>query len=169
MSPMLRAMRRPEPPRPDSAAALTGTAACAAAGGQCELILPRMVGHAIVAVCRNEIPEGCGSGAVCCLDMLCAADATAPIIQASDYDQSCAVDSDCAEVYVGDACSCELSCGAISAAINKGALAQYTADVAKFRMPCQCPPTPPPCTVETYPGPGPFCVGGVCQIVLCPK
>jgi hypothetical protein len=165
MSPMLRAMRRPEPPRPDSAAALTGTAACAAAGGQCELILPRMVGHAIVAVCRNEIPEGCGSGAVCCLDMLCAADATAPIIQASEYDQSCTTNSDCAEVYVGNGCTCEISCGTWPAAINMGALSQYTADFAKLpRELCGCVNSTPPCDdlAETFRA---HCVGGICQIV----
>lgn len=147
-------------PRPDSAVALTGPAACAASGGQCE-----------VRGCKFENSEACGPGEVCCLDnMICAADATAPIIQASDYDQSCAGDSECVEVQVGDACSCDFSCALSPAAINMSALPQYKADVAKVpRLICGCPPPPPPCADETYPGPGPHCVGGLCQITPCPE
>jgi hypothetical protein len=146
-----------EPARPDSAAAFTGPAACAAAGGQCE-----------VARCSFESPVPCGPGAVCCIDTLCAADASAPIIQASDYDQSCAVESDCAEVLVGNGCTCEISCGT-PGAINMSALPQYTADFAKFpHVFCNCPPPPPPpCTNKTYAGPGPHCIDGICQITPC--
>ena len=76
----------------------SGAAACAAAGGQCE----------VGAVCEEVAPGACGpGGSVCCLHVLCADDAKVQLIQASDYDQSCTVDSDCVEVYVGNACSCE--------------------------------------------------------------
>jgi hypothetical protein len=147
---------------PDSAAALTGPAECAAAGGQCEE-------GAVCGLALGTHFGPCGpGGTVCCLDVVCPADATVQIIEASDYDQSCAVDSDCAEIYVGNGCSCELSCRASPAAINMAALQQYTSDVAKFRMPCGCPPPPPPCANQTYPGPGPHCVGGMCQITPCP-
>jgi hypothetical protein len=148
-----------EAPRPDSAAALTGPAACAATGAQCE----------VDTGCRFQSIEACGPRAICCLDMLCAADATAPIIQASDYDQSCAVDSDCVGVRVGNGCTCEISCETATspgAAINMDALPQYTADFAKFpHVFCNCPPPPPPCADGTFPGP--HCVGGMCQITPC--
>jgi hypothetical protein len=141
-----------EAPSPDSAAAFTGPAACPAAGEQCE----------VDAVCRFQSLEACGPGAMCCLDMLCAADATAPIIQASDYDQSCAVDSDCVEVHGGNGCTCEVSCETSPAAINMGALPQYAADFAKFpHVFCNCLPPAPPCANEGFVGP--HCVGGMCQ------
>ena len=91
----------------------------------------------------------------------------APIIQASDYDQSCAVDSDCIEVHVGNRCSCVLSCQTDPAAINKGALRQFTADVSKLASVfCNCAPEPPgPCPDDAYVGPQ--CVGGTCQFASC--
>lgn len=152
-----------EAPRPDSAAALTGPAECAAAGGQCEM--------GAVSGLEQKLSTGpCGpAGAVCCLRVLCAADATVQLVQASDYRQSCTADSDCVEVYVGNACTCALTCRAEPAAINMGALPQYTADVAKLpRVFCGCPPPPPPCADETYRGPA-QCVGGMCQFTPCPN
>lgn len=142
------------PARVMGGAAVTGPAECAAAGGQCE----------VGAVCGLEQSLGSGScgpvGAVCCLQVLCAADATVQLIQASDYDQSCAVDSDCVEVYVGNACTCDLSCQSKQAAINKAALSQYTADVAKApRVACGCLRPPIPTGGVSLP----CCVGGSCQ------
>jgi hypothetical protein len=55
------------------------------------------------------------------------------MISASNYDQSCMVDTDCAEVASGDYCSVSggicPNCG--GTAINVGALAQFNADVSK--------------------------------------
>jgi hypothetical protein len=135
----------------DGPAALTGPPACAA-GAQC-----------VVSGCRFETLEYCGLGAMCCLDMLCAADASAPIIRASDYDQSCALDSDCVEVHVGNRCTCALSCQTDPAAINKGALAQFTADVANLASVfCNCLPPNPNLTADC-----PRCIGGTCQFTTC--
>jgi hypothetical protein len=95
--------------------------------------------------------------------LICAADASAGIIQPSDYDQSCAFDSDCVEVHVTSACSCDLFCVEPPQAINKGTLPQYTADFAKLpRLLCNCTNPLPPCDAdEPF---GPHCVGGMCQI-----
>jgi hypothetical protein len=91
--------------------------------------------------------------------VLCAADATVQLIRASDYDQSCAVDSDCVEADVGNACTCELSCQTMPAAINKDAFPQYTADVGNaLSLVCSCPIRAPSLDV-----PAPCCVGGTCQ------
>jgi hypothetical protein len=53
----------------------------------------------------------------------------AQFIQASDYDQSCATDSDCVPIAAGDFCHPNPGCS--NAAINKSALARYQADIAK--------------------------------------
>ena len=58
------------------------------------------------------------------------ADASVRTIQASNYDQSCKVDTDCRLIGEGNACTpCAFNCP-FSGAINAGALAQYTSDVA---------------------------------------
>jgi hypothetical protein len=79
--------------------------------------------------------------------------ADACMIQASNYDQSCAVDSDCVMVTSGDYCDAgtptahECFCG--GSAINVDAQPQFSADVAKTPIgsgavqipgPCGCPP-----------------------------
>ena len=46
-------------------------------------------------------------------------------ILASDYDQTCAVDADCAAIEEGDVC---YACGATSAAVSRGALDQVLDD-----------------------------------------
>src|SRR5580658_820236 len=52
------------------------------------------------------------------------------VISASNYDQSCNVDSDCVEISSGDYCSATFcQCG--GSVINVGALAQFKADVSK--------------------------------------
>ena len=132
----------------------SGAPSCATAGGQCEQ----------GAVCEEFLPANCGAGgARCCLHVLCAADAQVQLIQASDYDQSCTVDSDCVEVYVGNACSCELGCRTTIGPINKAAQPQYTTDVANApHVVCSCPPTPPPLEDAA---PVACCVGGQCQTV----
>ena len=53
----------------------------------------------------------------------------AGVISASNYDESCNVDSDCQEVTSRDYCSAGCLCG--GSAINVGAVAQFKADVSK--------------------------------------
>jgi hypothetical protein len=79
-------------------------------------------------------------------------------ISASNYDQSCSTDTECAMVSSGDYCdSDQCFCG--GSAISVGALAQFSADVAKTPIGtgaipaafCGCPLEGPPC-----------CRAGVC-------
>ena len=72
-------------------------------------------------------------------------------ISASNYDQSCAVDSDCTMITSGDYCSKICLCG--GSAINVGAVAQFDADFAKTPigsgaldpLECFCPLEGPAC------------------------
>jgi hypothetical protein len=76
-------------------------------------------------------------------------------------DQSCIVDSDCVEVYVGNSCSCDIGCMTTIGPINKAAQPRYTADVASApQVFCTCKP-PPPVRVDAEPVA--CCVGGQCQ------
>jgi hypothetical protein len=132
--------------RSDVGTQASGPAACAAAGGHC------VEG---VAFCANVGP---GATPKDCLavgqSMLCCAvneDAGCTEIQAASYDQSCATDSDCVEISVGNACyECVFSCYVTVGAINAGAMAQYRADVDKTPAGaalCGCPVflRQPPC------------------------
>jgi hypothetical protein len=104
------------------------------------------------------------SSVPCCTDGVCrlepyddCSDANAQLIQASNYDQSCAADTDCVAVAEGNFCypgagNCP------NAAISKSANAQYQADTAKTRA-ASCP-APGGCVDES----GPCCVGGKCQV-----
>jgi hypothetical protein len=91
------------------------------------------------------------------------ADASVRTIQASSYDQSCTVDTDCRLIGEGNACTpCAFNCPS-SGAINAGALAQYNSDVANT-----------PAVAASFNGQtcfagcpaafGPCCVGGKCQL-----
>jgi hypothetical protein len=98
------------------------------------------------------------------------ADASVRIIQASSYDQSCTVDTDCRLIGEGNACTpCAFNCP-FNGAINAGALAQYTSDVANTPAVAAsfngqtcfagCPSASNPC-----------CVAGKCQLSIagqCP-
>jgi hypothetical protein len=92
------------------------------------------------------LPSDCidfpiGEGAVaCCLDQTCiygqaainavaCTDADVELILASNYDQSCQADSDCAGVAEGNFCLAGAR-DCPSAAINKSAYGRYQADVA---------------------------------------
>jgi hypothetical protein len=140
---------------PATSDAAPGASACVAAGGQC-------TGSSCSAI---SLAVDCGSaGGLCCLDALNArtCEGGVPSIQASNYDQSCEVDSDCVGAGVGDPCVsiCEIYCRA-NAAISKSSLAQFTADVARISSElkgevCGCPENAPPC-----------CVAGSCAVV-CP-
>jgi hypothetical protein len=82
-------------------------------------------------------------------------DANAQIVQASDYDQSCATDTDCVSVTEGNICHPSVS-QCPNAAISQSAFAQYQADVDQALTYCDDPSAcgfvSPPC-----------CVGGKCQ------
>jgi hypothetical protein len=82
-------------------------------------------------------PIPAGPGVWCCLEQACVygqsaieaapcTDAAAQAIQASNYDQSCNIDSDCIAVSAN---FCFIICP--NAAINKSAYAQYRADFAR--------------------------------------
>jgi hypothetical protein len=91
---------------------------------------------------------------MCCLRLVCAADASAQRIVPTNYDQSCAVDSDCVAVGFGDPCTQCLYCA--NGAINETSEAQYRADRAKT-------PESPICFCAFAPA-GPCCVDGMCQV-----
>lgn len=92
--------------------------------------------------------------------------ASVKLIQASDYDQSCTVDTDCQPIAEGNACApCAFSCQ-LGAAINVGALAQYNSDVAN--TPAVAREFDGQSCVVACPGAFPCCVGGTCQIDGCP-
>jgi hypothetical protein len=96
-------------------------------------------------------------------------------IQASSYDQSCNVDTDCVAIAEGDTCvACAFSCGN-NAAISKGAVAEYNSAIAGtsalaaaadggcFTAACGG-------TVSGRSDWGPFCCGGICHVgSVCPN
>ena len=105
-----------------------------------------------------------GSSVPCCTDKVCrlepyddCTDATAQLIQASSYDQSCTTDRDCVAVAEGNFCYPGAG-DCANAAINMSAYAQYQADVSKTRA-ASCF-APSGCGFEF----GPCCVGGKCQM-----
>ncbi len=74
-------------------------------------------------------------------------------IEATDYDQACAVDSDCTPVYSGPLCDV---CFCPTAAIAQSALASYQSAIAAsgaVSLPCNCPDFP-----------NPVCAMGVCVL-----
>ena len=58
------------------------------------------------------------------LALLFAGCGVAPMINASDYDQTCRVDADCAVILVGSICECKCEYGAV----NQQAVAKVQAD-----------------------------------------
>ena len=89
------------------------------------------------------------------------------VLLASDYDQSCAVDGDCAGVSPGDYCTAThgCNCGPPSAGINVKAVAQFNADLAKTPA---GPPLVCPCPfIPADPSRGPCCRNGMCQVGVC--
>lgn len=67
-----------------------------------------------------------------CFPLVLAACGQRRELRVEDYDQSCAKDEDCKTVLVGDPCAC--SCD--TAAINNGAVDDYTADVTDLKGQC---------------------------------
>ena len=133
----------------------SGPAACAAAGGQC---LPFGSGPCTLVgppgACNPDQPGPGGS--FCCA--VGPAGGTCSDVKASDYDQSCQVDGDCVGISTRSCFLCAFNCP--NAAINAGALAQYTSDVASStamlsgqRLACSGD-----CPIDL-----PSCVSGRCQ------
>lgn len=87
----------------------------------------------------QDCPYQDGLQVHCCVDGMCVygqqaaatmcTDPAAQVIDASAYDQSCQTSSDCFGVAVGDFCHPNPGCP--NAAINKTAMPQYQADIAK--------------------------------------
>ncbi|MGO9839032.1 MAG: hypothetical protein ACLP1X_33025 [Polyangiaceae bacterium] len=116
----------------DGGAEASVSAGCAAAGGQC--IASGGICWGVPTSAAADQPALCGSpDAFCCIVVFDAGSCTdaSATVQASSYDQSCTVDTDCVGVSEGDSCNpCDFSC--VNAAINAGALTQYTSDTASF-------------------------------------
>jgi len=135
----------------------SGSAACAAIGGQC----------VTSGNCANTDNLVCDPGVgSCCLDQAICPDGGPNFISGSNYDQSCTTDFDCLEVSGGDACYvCIITCGAEPIVINRSSYPRYMADVSRTLaaaaqpgVGCGCPGGASP-----SPGPaGPFCRGGTC-------
>lgn len=89
-------------------------------------------------------------------------DANVQLVEPSNYDQSCRVDSDCVAVAAGNACNpCLVQCQT-GGAINRNALSSYERDISETTgaretsgLACGCPA-----------GFAPGCLGGVCQAGL---
>jgi hypothetical protein len=97
--------------------------------------------------CLAHIPSG--PAVFCCIDKTCiygqsaeavpCADASAQLIKASNYDQSCQTDSDCIAVAEGNFCR-PGAADCPSTTISKSASAQYWADVEKTNAAiCEAP------------------------------
>jgi hypothetical protein len=120
---------------------------------------------AIACTSVNDCTDTALGTAWCCLVKACVyssngtppitcTDADVQLIQASNYDQSCTMDSDCVAVSEGNFC---YGANCPSAAINVGAQAHYNADVAMTNAAiCGGATSCPGLT-------GPCCRGGTCQ------
>ncbi|NUQ74657.1 MAG: hypothetical protein HUU21_13970 [Polyangiaceae bacterium] len=73
-------------------------------------------------------------------------------ILATDFDQTCAADADCATVFVGDICDCGCEVGAIS----KQAVPEYSERRADIRCSTSCGECPDPKPA--------VCKSGVCAV-----
>jgi len=113
------------------------------------------------------------------LDANTFADASADVdgqvcaLAASNYDQSCVVNTDCAIVRLGDYCDPTICFSAgVLGAINTGALAQFNADVAKTPIGSGAVQPPTNCSgAASTDYPEGCCVAGKCQFspVTCPS
>jgi hypothetical protein len=119
------------------------------------------------------VPSDCtdfpsGPAIACCIGRLCmygpsvgtdsCVEASAQIVLASSYDQSCQTDSDCVAIEEGNFCQPGANNGCTNAAINRTALAQYRADLANTTAGvcyglAGCPEESGPC-----------CQNGVCAV-----
>jgi hypothetical protein len=109
-----------------------------------------------------------GPAVFCCIHNVCivgqaaeaqtCSDPAAQNIMASSYDQSCQGDSDCIAVEEGNFCDPGANNGCTNAAINKSAVAQYNADLAKTQASVCFGLSG--CPAES----GPCCQNGTCQV-----
>jgi hypothetical protein len=109
-----------------------------------------------------------GPAVFCCIHDICivgqaaeaqtCSDPGAQNITASSYDQSCETDSDCIAVEEGNFCAAGADNGCTNAAINKSALPQYNADLAKTQASVCFGLSG--CPLEL----GPCCQNGTCQV-----
>jgi hypothetical protein len=141
------------------------TAACLAAGGQCVACSAATDGEpcGLTLDCMAIGFQDCGPGAACCLEL--ASEYAGPyvcnpdggVIQASSYDRTCTVDTDCAPISEGSTCNaCNFSC--TNTAINVKALPQYNSDTASL-FPAAYNLCPSSCG-----GPeSTCCLGGMCH------
>jgi hypothetical protein len=121
--------------------------------------MARLIALSVDLVVLLAASAGCGSSSAGDGDGLVEAatgDANPQIVQASAYDQSCAMDTDCVSVTVGNICHPSAS-QCPNAAISKSAYPQYQADADKALTYCDdpfdCGFVAPAC-----------CVGGKCQV-----
>ncbi len=77
-------------------------------------------------------------------------------IATTGYDRACAIDSDCAAVFQGEACAV---CICPNAAVNQGQLTRYQSDLAALRT--KCGPMPAIACGPCSPVIG-LCLGGSC-------
>jgi hypothetical protein len=97
--------------------------------------------------------QNCGLGAACCLNVC---DPNARVIRASNYDQTCAVDTDCTFILAGSTCdACNFRCP--TAAINVNALPQYSSDTASLVSAANA------LCSSSCPSGWACCLGGTCQ------
>jgi hypothetical protein len=134
--------------------AADAAAACLAAGGQC---LPCLDpgGTACLVRCDGTIGfQDCGGRATCCLAVC---DPNAPVIRASSFDQTCAVDTDCVAINEGSTCNaCNFVCP--TAAISVDALPQYSSATANL-VPASYLLCPSSCPAGRT-----CCRGGMCHL-----
>jgi hypothetical protein len=103
----------------------------------------------------SAMGSGCGTG-----NEVACTDANVQTISASNYDQSCKVDSDCVAIAVGDACyACLVQC-MTGGAINRSDLSRYQSDLSKTIGAQEIGGMPVPCGCPAYSGP--CCRSGFC-------
>jgi hypothetical protein len=105
-------------------------------------------------------------------DVVAEIDGQACTFVASSYGQSCATNTDCVAVRLGDYCDpTRCYCDETLGAINATALAQFSADVAKTPIGSDAVSPQGMCSCLGYSDPGACCVGGVCQFspATCPS
>jgi hypothetical protein len=142
------------------------------------LLLVAAVACSGIACGRTELPEGqpddAATDSAPTMDAApidgadtndAGADSASCMILASNYDQSCTLDTDCTNVHAGDYCSVpplsSVICLCAASAINVAALAQFSEDISKTpliqaiasRAACGCPSS----------APAPCCRHGTCQ------
>jgi hypothetical protein len=122
-----------------------------------------VMGRTAIAIAAALVAAALGAAAAAGCnshDVAACTDANVELIQASNYDQTCSVDTDCVAIAVGNACyPCIVLCGT-GGAINRNALSSYQSDISKTigagetsGVQCGCPGGGLPC-----------CRGGTCQV-----